>query len=1837
MKHPAEKNHFYRTAAAAAVIAAIASASAPAWAETDPVTYDHVTESIPAEGNAAPASLVITGYGRMPSEREDPVIIKETYGLTGTPGVYLPSDGTSITIRASESVTIGDASDETAALIASDPSLSLTYDYSKENGMIGLISIPDAAYFSLSGGQGGSIDIETEKGGAITLGSGGVLLAGGEGVSPLTFTVNGEGNASSVAVDSTIIASGANTSATLNLIGAESSFTGWADASGSASIEINVKGGRDSSESPTGVLSGEVTARDKGRVSVSASDTQAASQFFAGPGGSITVNLTGVSRQGNNADDPTQGSDSTRFIAYAYGKDSVFKETTDEDTQVTGSFMGMGGSQTSLQFDGSWEGDAVLSSLLPIEEYAADEDGERVLTGYSAPLATSMTITANGDWEGDAAVIFPPEYVTEQSGSPYYGLVPQDAVLKVTANSTWDGDARAEGRGSRLDITIAEKKASEDNFPVAVWTGDAVIYDKGTATVVVNDRWDGNAQVAYAERVIPDSSGGSEGTITTVLLADQSGTESTGDEEETASQTQPKSGVEDGVKSFTATVNGIWAGELMANRLSDSTVTVNEGGVWRYGSTGGRLAAASVSLMSVPSASDGFTTVTLDDLELPDSGTSLTSLATLYPQRNAPVTAYLADGSHADVTVDGAWYGSALLSESSAMEVTIGKTGTWTYLAPSSTDINYRDDDSGNYDLNSLLAASLPVSIGPIPFNPYSREGGMVTADVEAGSQMRVKVDGTWTGSAMALYWDTSSLFPTPLPSNSYLLASAVSVSGESDAEETEIERPNTGLEDKVLSFKADVNNAWVGTLYAGAGANTEVNVGENGVWRYDPDAMLNSGFLIPPPISTAVLTSAAVSGPVIPSSGPIFIGYSPAFPTARLTEYSHLKAQVDGKLYGGVNASLYSSFEITIGETGEWVNRYPGDPVAEEAAASASSGPILLPGSLIRTTSGPVSASLAMGSEGTVNVDGVWTGDAQVQMESSLTVNIGKTGTWQLSPDNEPMSMNPIPVSEAVSVLSDEGTEAETETLPDPMLAFVAIGSSLTFRNEGTMIGSIEAVGNPEPLFTDPDESGDSGEILTSLMDSDGEPASDGSDSESDSESETEIPKTRVDGTVIGHWTGSLYASYGTDAKVTVESGGVWDNTFKAYNDTVNAYEKGQVTVIDNGTLRGTVSAVDSGSLLDITVGSGGLWEVGNDLLTDKPGVAFAADEATLNIMVNQGGTFKGDVLTQNAAPSTVKNDGTWVGNAEADGSVLKIQNGGNWTGNVWAKNGGTADLTITGTWTGMVKDPELETPKAYMERKAAEEAIEKMRESRGSSAVMLMAVAQGTNEAAAADEPAAEEPAAQPLTPVNLQGSGAVWNVTESGSVGSVNLDSGTINFPVPASADTFTGTTLTVNGDFTGNGGTIVMNTALESDDSETDLLKITGSAAGKAYVRVNNVGGKGRTTSDGIKVIDIAEESSAVFETAGTVRGGAYVYDLGEGTDGNWYLSSLYSPAPEPEPEPAPEPDIRKHKVRPEAAAYATNLYAANTLFSMKMSDRVGESAYTEALKDPSKNAHGVWIRTEGGHTRHEMTDTQTTTRGDWGLVQVGGDIAAWPAAGAHRYHVGLMAGYAHETSKTGSSAVDYKAKGKVSGYSVGLYGTWMNSDPTGTGPYVDTWLMYQRFKNTVESSDMEVEESYHTKGFTASVEAGYTFGLKDWKGANGFDNATRLRLEGQVIRMGIRGGDHLESTGTLVQGTGAGNVRTRVGVTAYHLMANSSKGTAVKPYVSLNWFHDTKSFGSVMDGVKDKITGSRNFGEVKLGVEGKVTKNVNLWGAAGYQMGSHGLRNVEALIGAKILF
>ncbi len=498
-----------------------------------------------------------------------------------------------------------------------------------------------------------------------------------------------------------------------------------------------------------------------------------------------------------------------------------------------------------------------------------------------------------------------------------------------------------------------------------------------------------------------------------------------------------------------------------------------------------------------------------------------------------------------------------------------------------------------------------------------------------------------------------------------------------------------------------------------------------------------------------------------------------------------------------------------------------------------------------------------------------------------------------------------------------------------------------------------------------------------------------------------------------------------------------------------------------------------------------------------------------------------------------------------------------------------------------------------------------------------------------------------------VVLEGTSAIWNVTGDSSLTDLTAGSGTIHFPTAATDGSFTGTTVTVNGNYSSDGAAITMSTVLAGDSAATDKLVVNGNTSGTTTITFTNVGGTGAQTVDGIEVVEVNGTSDGVFTKPGSnyLKAGPYVYQL-QKIGNSWYLTSLNTGAAilpntndtsdTPSVIPATD-DVTTHNMRPEIASYANNLYAANTLFMMSLYERLSETMYSDALRGNGRHSGNVWIRTAGGHTRNKMEDGSLTTRGNWGLVQVGGDVVSWPTSDTHRFHLGLMAGYAHDSNKTTSPTAGYWTKGKLSGYSVGLYGTWMNQKPEGTGPYVDTWLLWQRFKNEVSSGDYSDTDTYHSKGFTVSLEGGYTFPLKDWKSSDGTDNAVRLQLQGQVIRMGVRDGAWTDAIGSTVQGIGAGNVRTRVGLKLYHQFTNDRKDRAWKPFIGLNWYHDTKAFGAKIAGVADHIDGGRNFGEVKLGVEGKVKKNWNVWGFAGYQQGSEGFRNLEALAGLKYLF
>ncbi|MCZ8866970.1 autotransporter outer membrane beta-barrel domain-containing protein [Escherichia albertii] len=480
-------------------------------------------------------------------------------------------------------------------------------------------------------------------------------------------------------------------------------------------------------------------------------------------------------------------------------------------------------------------------------------------------------------------------------------------------------------------------------------------------------------------------------------------------------------------------------------------------------------------------------------------------------------------------------------------------------------------------------------------------------------------------------------------------------------------------------------------------------------------------------------------------------------------------------------------------------------------------------------------------------------------------------------------------------------------------------------------------------------------------------------------------------------------------------------------------------------------------------------------------------------------------------------------------------------------------------------------------------------------------------------------------------LSGSGGVaGNLTNSGTL---DLRAG-----IP-------GNVLTVGGNYTGNNGILHMNTVLGDDHSVTDKLVIKGDASGQTRVAVTNAGGTGAQTLNGIELIHVdGNAGSAEFIQTGRIAAGAYDYTLGRGhgnNSGSWYLTSgKNTPAPLPEPEPKPEqkPGGYDNDLRPEAGSYTANMAAANTMFVTRLHERLGQMQYTDVTTGEKRNT-SMWMRHEGGHNRWHDGSGQLKTQGNRYVVQLGGDIAQWGRGETDRWHLGVMGGYGNEHNRTNSVRTGYRSKGSVNGYSTGLYATWYGNDETRNGAYLDSWIQYSWFDNHVKGDGLP-GESWKSKGLTASLETGYTW--KTGEFSNSYDslNEWYIQPQAQVIWMGVKADKHRESNGTRVESTGDGNIRTRLGVKTWikgHNRMDDGKSREFSPFVEVNWLHNTRDFGTRMNGVTVHQDGARNIGEVKAGVEGQINDRLNLWGNVGVQAGDRGYSDTSAMLGVKYTF
>ncbi|WP_239506905.1 autotransporter outer membrane beta-barrel domain-containing protein [Stenotrophomonas maltophilia] len=463
---------------------------------------------------------------------------------------------------------------------------------------------------------------------------------------------------------------------------------------------------------------------------------------------------------------------------------------------------------------------------------------------------------------------------------------------------------------------------------------------------------------------------------------------------------------------------------------------------------------------------------------------------------------------------------------------------------------------------------------------------------------------------------------------------------------------------------------------------------------------------------------------------------------------------------------------------------------------------------------------------------------------------------------------------------------------------------------------------------------------------------------------------------------------------------------------------------------------------------------------------------------------------------------------------------------------------------------------------------------------------------------------------------GDGGRWQLSGNSNVGALNLNTG----GVLALGDGSSFNTLSVD-TFAGNGGTVLFNTVLGADGSNTDLLHVRGDTSGTANVAVNNVGGAGAQTVNGIELIRVDGASNGQFDLAGRAVGGQYEYFLHKGGvaggEGNWYLRSQLPTVPDPcdadptLPECGEPPVIPEPVLRPEGGAYLANLLAAQGMFRLGYHDR-----------QAGQNGGRGWARVDGSRTGFDAVSRQLDVHGSSQALSIGADILR----GENGSAFGVMLSSGNASSTSTNALTGYYARGKVKGEALGVYGTWRaaHEDPY-AGFYLDGSLQRAQFRNRVEGVAL-TPERYDSKGWQGALEAGYA--LRVGGAAHG-----GLFLEPQ-LQVGYSRWDalhHTEANGTVVTSRDADGLFGRVGVRLSGVTRWQGAAAEVQPYLAAHWVHQRAEGRVLMDDEAVDARIPRSRGEFSAGASLKFANGVGAWGGLSLQRAS-GFHQTSAQVG-----
>ncbi|EAA8810753.1 fibronectin-binding autotransporter adhesin ShdA [Salmonella enterica subsp. enterica serovar Agama] len=479
------------------------------------------------------------------------------------------------------------------------------------------------------------------------------------------------------------------------------------------------------------------------------------------------------------------------------------------------------------------------------------------------------------------------------------------------------------------------------------------------------------------------------------------------------------------------------------------------------------------------------------------------------------------------------------------------------------------------------------------------------------------------------------------------------------------------------------------------------------------------------------------------------------------------------------------------------------------------------------------------------------------------------------------------------------------------------------------------------------------------------------------------------------------------------------------------------------------------------------------------------------------------------------------------------------------------------------------------------------------------------------------------------------------ETGAIFTLNGDLVNMGTIASGSTSSTPGNTLYVDGNYTGNGGSLYLNTVLGDDDSATDKLVITGDASGTTDLYINGIG-DGAQTTNGIEVVDVGGVSTSdAFVLKNEVNASLYTYRLyWNESDNDWYLASKaqsddddsggddsdVTPPDDggdggnvtPPDDGGDGGDVTPPddggdvapQYRADIGAYMGNQWMARNLQMQTLYDREG-SQY--------RNADGsVWARFKAGKAESEAVSGNIDMDSNYSQFQLGGDILAW-GNGQQSFTVGVMASYINaDTDSTGNRGADgsqFTSSANVDGYNLGVYATWFADAQTHSGAYVDSWYQYGFYNNSVESGDAG-SESYDSTANAVSLETGYRY---DIALSNG--NTVSLTPQAQVVWQNYSADSVKDNYGTRIDGQDGDSWTTRLGLRVDGKLYKGSR-TVIQPFAEANWLHTSDDVSVSFDDATVKQDLPANRAELKVGLQADIDKQWSVRAQVAGQTGSN---------------